>query len=61
VQPHSHAPWIAILHQAFQREEATTSDDGGLNLAVSPPAFQTAVRFEDLAKQRAHRFLVSSG
>jgi hypothetical protein len=48
VQPHSHAPRIAILHQAFQREEATTGDDGGLNHAVSPPAFQTAVRFEDL-------------
>jgi hypothetical protein len=50
MQPHGHAPRIAILHQAFQREEATTGDDGGLNHAVSPPAFQTAVRFEDLAE-----------
>jgi hypothetical protein len=50
MQPHGHAPRIAILQHAFERKGAAASNDGRLNLALSLPAFQAAMRLEDLAE-----------
>src|SRR5262245_30496055 len=56
VQPHGHAARICILQNALQGKEAAATDNSGLNLVVTTPAFQTAVRVENFRQQLVHGF-----
>src|SRR5262245_14459543 len=54
VQPHGHAARICILQNALQGKEAAATDNSGLNLVVTTPAFQTAMRVENFREEFVH-------